>query len=181
MEPGIGIRKRVARELILSLTSARRAKFVAEKFHNSPDRAAGIAQEAQILRRVKELGLAKPSGPYLSPQIENEELKGPTDVTADMLDQHFPAGTPASSVYLTYSAVSHGELYGLMHFLTSEMQADGSITLRWQPQMPILNSTVDLALLAFREPYLRISKVMGWGPLEDQLWENNLSRIFARP
>jgi hypothetical protein len=94
-----------------------------------------------------------------------------------MLDQHFPAGTPASSVYLTYSAVSHGELYGLMHFLTSEMQADGSTMLRWQPQMPILNSTVDLALLAFREPYLLISKVMGWGPLEDQLWENNLSRI----
>jgi hypothetical protein len=54
MEPGIGIRKRVARELILSLTGARRAKLVAEKFHNSPDRAAGIAQEAQILHRVNE-------------------------------------------------------------------------------------------------------------------------------
>lgn len=181
MEPGIGVRRRVCRELVLSLRSARRAKLVAEKFRNSPDQAAGIAQEAQVLRRVKELALAAPSGTFLSPEIEGEALKGPTDVTADMLDHHFPVGTPASSVYLTYSAVSHGELYGLMHFLTSEVQTDGSIMLRWQPQMPILNSTVDLALLAFREPYLRISKLMGWGLLEDQLWENKLGRIFNRP
>jgi hypothetical protein len=178
MEPGIGIRKRVSRELVLSLASARRAGYVAQKLHENPDRTAAITQESQVLRRVKELGLPTPSGPFLSPKIENEELKRPTDVTADMLDPWLPPSTPSSNVYLTYSAVSHGELYGLMHFLTPEAQVDGSTMLRWERQLPIVESTVDLAIIGFRESYLRISKVMGWGCLEDQLWEDKLRRIY---
>lgn len=58
-------------------------------------------------------------------------------------------------------------------------QADGNIRLEWAGLAgDILDSTVQVAILAFREPYLRINDVMGWGKLEGDLWAHRLGKIF---
>ena len=45
----------------------------------------------------------------------------------------------------------------------------------------MLDTTVQMAIMAFRESWLRISKVMGWGKLEGDLWEIKLSKIYSSP
>ena len=95
MEPGIGARRRVCRELVASLTSARRAKQVAEEYAESfrvsgdpipADVAAMIAealqQEPAVLQRIIELGVAAPTS---GPKIENEKADPATDATAKTL------------------------------------------------------------------------------------------------
>jgi hypothetical protein len=42
----------------------------------------------------------------------------------------------------------------------------------------VLDSTIQLAIVAFRESYQRINKVMGWGKLEGDLWEIKLRKIY---
>jgi hypothetical protein len=86
-----------------------------------------------------------------------------------MLKGAFPAGTSSEVVYRVYSAVMHGEIYGLMNFMAPCIQANGSTRLEWGLPGDVLDSTVKLAILAFREPYWRINHVMGWGNLEREL------------
>jgi hypothetical protein len=74
MEPGISARRRVCRELVLSLTSARRARQVAEKyqatgFQVSDTIADALKQEARVSQRIAELGISLTSGGF-SPVIE---------------------------------------------------------------------------------------------------------------
>ena len=105
MEPGIGVRRRVCRELVLSLTSARRAKQAAEEF-----RAGGFQigqeitdasqQEARVLQRIADLGIAAPSSGY-SPKIENEQAEPATAATAAMLKSG-PAGVRTGRIRLSH-------------------------------------------------------------------------------
>jgi len=166
MEPGIGVRRRVCRELALSLTSARRAKQVAEEFQATgfqvgPAITDALQQEARVLQRITDLGIAAPTSGYY-PVIENEQAMKATEATAVMLKSVLPANVPAQSVYHTYSAVTHGQIYGLMNFMAPGVASDGS----------------SLAIAAFREVYRRINKVMGWGKLEGDLWEITLGKIY---
>jgi hypothetical protein len=181
MEPGIGTRVRTCRELVLSLTSARRAQQVAKELEDPEGKAEGMAQEAHVLQRVSDLAIASPAGKPFEPQIEGEKCPRATDLTARMLKTCFPAGTPLESFYRSYSAVTHGEFYGLMNFTTPTVQTDGSVLLAWKLQAPVLDSTVQVALLAFREPYRSIRALMGWGRLEDDLWSARLEKIFNGP
>jgi hypothetical protein len=177
MESGIGARRRACRELVLSLTSARRAKQVARGFQAGPGVTEALGQEQRVLQRIADLGLATPTGGY-SPSIEGETCPSATVGTAAMLIGAFPAGTSSEVVYRVYSAVMHGEIYGLMNFMAPRIQANGSTRLEWGLPGDVLDSTVQLAILAFREPYLRINHVMGWGKLERDLWANRLGKIF---
>jgi hypothetical protein len=91
MEPGIGARRRVCRELALSLESARRARQVAEEFQAQgvqvgQEIADALQQEARVLQRITDLGIAPPS-PGLSPRVESEKAESATDATAAMLRQ----------------------------------------------------------------------------------------------
>jgi hypothetical protein len=65
MEPGIGARARVCRELALSLTSARRAgqlagEFRATGFDVSEAIKEAEQQKARVLQRIAGLGIAAP-------------------------------------------------------------------------------------------------------------------------
>jgi hypothetical protein len=100
MESGIGARRRVCRELVLSLTSARRAKQVAEEFQATGFQVSdaisdALQQEARVLQRVTNLGIAPPTS-GLSPRIEHEEAKSATFATAEMLKAVMPTSARAS-------------------------------------------------------------------------------------
>jgi len=185
MEPGIGARRRVCRELALSLESARRARQVAQEYKDQgvqvdEEIREVLQQEARVLQRIMDLGIA-PASPGLSPTIESEKAESATAATAAtaaMLKAALPASVPGTSVYRTYSAVTHGTIYGLMNFMDPEIAADGSTLLNWHLPPDVLDSTVQLAIAAFGQTYKRISKVMGWGKLEHDLWEIKLSKIY---
>jgi hypothetical protein len=182
MEPGIGVRRRVCRELALSLTSARRAKQIAEEFQASGFQVGqeitdASQQETKVLQRITDLGITPPSSGY-SPMIENERAKSATEATAEMLKAVLPASAPGQYVYRTYSAVTHGEIYGLMNFMALGVMSDGSTLLHWHLSPEVLDSTIQLAIAAFREAYQRINKVMDWGKLEGDLWEIKLRKIY---
>jgi hypothetical protein len=182
MEPGIGVRRRVCRELALSLESARRAKQVAEEFQATgfqvgQEIADALQQEAGVLQRITDLGIAPPSAGF-SPVIENEKAMSATSATAAMLRAVVPVSVPGTFVYRTYSAVTHGEIYGLMNFMAPGVTSDGSTLLHWHLPPDVLDSTVQLAIAALRESYRRINKVMGWGKLEGDLWEMKLRKIY---
>ena len=182
MEPGIGARRRVCRELALSMESARRARQVAEEFQArgvqvGQEITDALQQEAQVLQRITDLGIA-PASPGLSPRIENEKAESATDATAAMLKAVLPKSVPGSSVYRTYSAVTHGTIYGLMNFMDQGAAPDGSTLLNWHLPPEVLDSTVQLAIAAFGETYGRINKVMGWGKLERDLWEIKLWKVY---
>ena len=86
--------------------------------------------------------------------------------------------TGTRSFYRSYSAVLHGQLYGLMNFMTPAIQADGSILLSWQLRGSVLYGAVEVALLSFREPFKRINQHMGWGRLEYDLWHARTARAL---
>ena len=182
MEPGLGARRRVCRELALSLMSARRAKQVAEEFQAKgfqigQEIADALQQEARVLQRITDLGITPPTS-GISPKIENERAEKATDATAAMLKAVLPASVPGEFVYRTYSAVTHGEIYGLMNFMAPGVTSGGSTLLHWHLPPDVLDSTIQLAIAAFRESYRRINKVMGWGKLEGDLWEIKLRKIY---
>jgi DNA-binding transcriptional regulator YhcF (GntR family) len=182
MEPGIGVRRRVCRELALSLASARRAKQVAEEFQAKgfqvgPAITEALQQEARVLQRITDLGIATPTSGYY-PVIENEQAMKATVATAAMLKAILPANVPAQSIYHTYSAVTHGQIYGLLNFMAPGVTSDGSSLLHWHLPPDVLDSTIQMAIAAFREAYRRINKVMGWGKLEGDLWEIKLGKIY---
>ena len=185
MEPGIGARARVCRELALSLASARRAgqlagEFRATGFDVSEAIKEAEQQEARVLQRIAGLGIAAPGGGY-SPAIEGEQAPGATRGTAMMLRVVLPASVPGEAVYRTYSAVTHGEIYGLMNFTAPGVTSDGSQLLHWYLPPDVLDSTIQMAIMAFRESWRRINQVMGWGKLEGDLWEIKLSKIYTSP
>lgn len=184
MEPGIGARRRVCRAAALTLTSARRSKQVADEFHANgfrigPEITDALQQEARVLQHLQDLGITTPISTGFTPTIENERAKSATGATAAMLRTVLPASAPGESVYRTFSAVTHGELYGLLGFMTpGEVRPDGSALLHWNLPPDVLEGTIVLAILAFRESYRRINKVMGWGKIESDLWEIRLAKIY---
>jgi len=186
MEPDIGARRRACRELALSLESARRARQVAEEFQAhalahgvqvGQEITDAIQQEARILQRITDLGIAPPS-PGFSPKVENEKAESATDATGGVLKEVLRKYGPGSSIYRTYSAVTHGTFYGLMNFMEPGVAADGSTLLSWHLPSEVLDSTVQMTIAAFGQTYKRINKVMGWGKLEHDLWEIKLRKIY---
>ena len=179
MEPGIKVQKRVCRELALSLGSARRAGQIAKEFQDQgftlpPEVAVAAQAEAWVLQRIANLGITPVSGGY-RPMVGTERPMDDTDATAAMLKAVIPTAPP-EFVYRAYSAITHGQIHGLMNFVAP----DGSGLLHWNLPPEVLDSTVQLAIAAFRETYRRIQTVMGWGKLEPDLWELKLSRIYGR-
>jgi hypothetical protein len=182
LEPGIGARVRVCRELVLSLTSARRAKQLATEFRNTGfDVSDAIKeaeqQEAQVLQRITGLDITAPSGGY-TPTIEQQTAPDATHGTAAMLRLVMPASIPGTSIYRTYSAVTHGEIYGLMNFMAPGVTSDGTKILHWHLPPDVLNSTIQMAIMAFGQSWRRISEVMGWSKIDYDLWEVKLSNIY---
>ena len=178
MQPEIGARRRTCRQLVLSLVSARRAAQVAEELRDDESREEGLAQEDRVLAQITGLAISPPEGPRYKPVIEGESLPEATEITATMLEPCYPALTGTRSFYRSYSAVLHGQVYGLMNFMTPAIQADGTILLSWQLRGSVLYGAVEVALLSFREPFKRINQQMGWGRLEYDLWHARAGRAL---
>jgi hypothetical protein len=178
MDPLIGVRRRACRELVLSLTSARRAGQVAGELDDDEAKTEGKKQEANVLGRVSDLAIASPAGSKFNPKIEGEQLPDATGVTASMLKPRFPSAAGTTSFYRAYSAVTHGQFYGLMNFMTPLDQPDGTVLLSWQPSAPVLDSTIQIAILAFQEAFQRIRHLMGWSKIEYDIWSSKLAKIF---
>ena len=176
MEPGIGARRRTCRQLVLSLISARRAAQVAEELRDDEARDEGLAQEGRVLAQIADLAISPPAGSRYKPVIEGESFPEATDLTAAMLEPCYPALTGTRSFYRSYSAVLHGQVYGLMNFMTPAVQDDGRILLSWQLRGSVLYGAVEVALLSFREPFRCISQHMGWGRIEYDLWLTRVGR-----
>ncbi|MDJ0340184.1 hypothetical protein QMK19_05650 [Streptomyces sp. H10-C2] len=177
MEPGIGVRRRVCRELVLSLGSARRAKQVAQDMEASQAVADALQQESRVLQRIADLNVGQPaSGNRIV--IEGEQAESATAGTAKMLKAALRANASAESVYRVYSAVTHGEVYGLMNFMAPGVSSNGEAMLHWHLDPDVLDSTIQVGVVAFREAYRRIHQVMGWGKLGRDLWEIKLGKIF---
>jgi hypothetical protein len=176
MEPGIGARHRTCRQLLLSLISARRAAQVAEELRDDEARTEGLAQEDRVLAQIRDLAIVQPTGTRYRPVIEGESLPEATDLTARMLEPCYPGLAGTRSFYRAYSAVLHGQLYGLINFMTPAIQDDGSILLSWQLRGSVLYGAIEVALVSFREPFKRINQHMGWGHLEYDLWLTRVGR-----
>ncbi len=186
MEPGIGVRNRVCRELVLSLTSAQRAGQLAAEFQAtgievSEAVAEAAQQEARVLQRIADLGIGSPSGRRYFPEIENQKAPDATHGIAEMLKTVVPAGTPGTAIYRPYSAVTHGEIYGLMSFMSPGASSDGMNLLHWHLPPDVLDSTIQLAIGALREAWRRVNAVLDGGKLEGDLWEIKLSKIYSAP
>jgi len=190
MEPRIGVRRRVCRELVVSLTSARRAKQVAEGMQNTgyhlsrPEISAAVSdalqQEADVLRRISDLGIAPATGGKFDPKIENEQASNATEATEALLRAAAPINAPPGTVYRVYSAVMHGELYGLMNFMTLGVSSTGGPVLHWHLPPDVLDSTVQITIVAFQQVYQRIAKVLGWSPLPGDLWDAKIRKIYLQ-
>ncbi|WP_300603003.1 hypothetical protein [Trebonia sp.] len=188
MEPRIGVRRRVCRELVISLTSARRAGQVASGMQASGYQTGGLQagsavgnalqQEGRVLQRIADLGISSPTGRRYEPVIEGEQASNATDATGAMLRAVVPANAPPDFVYRTYSAITHGEVYGLMNFMASGVSSSGTPLLHWYLPPDVLDSTVQVTITAFQQTYQRIRKVMGWGFLAGDLWEAKVRRIY---
>ena len=188
MEPGIGVRRRVCRELVASLTSAQRAKQVATKiqaagFHTgSTDLGFAVQdalqQEDRVRQRIDDLGISPPTGRRFDPEIEGEKAASATDATGAMLKAIAPANAPPDFLYRVYSAVMHGEVYGLMNFMAPGVSSTASSMLNWYLPPDVLDTTIQVAISAFQQAYLRIRKVMGWGLLAGDLWDSKVRRIY---
>jgi hypothetical protein len=176
MESGIGARRRTCRQLVLSLISARRAAQVAGELRDDEARREGLAQEDRVLAQITDLAIAQPTGTRYKPVLEGESFPDATDLTARMLEPCYPGLEGTGSFYRSYSAVLHGQLYGLMNFMTPVIQDDGSILLSWQLRGSVLYGAVEVALLGFREPFKRINQHMGWGRIEYGLWLTRVGR-----
>ena len=190
MEPGIGARRRVCRELVASLTSARWAMKVAdeyeEKFRISGDPmpqdiAKLIAevrqQEATVLQRITDLAVAAPT-PGLTPGSRTRRPIQPPSRRPRCSRRCCRRICQARSFYRTYSAVTHGQFYGLMNFMTPAVQPDGTPFLQWRLPPDLLDSTIQLAIGAFREPYRRIATVMGWDQKDAKLWDAEVHAVY---
>ena len=56
---------------------------------------------------------------------------------------------------------------------------NGTTLLHWHLPPDVLDSTIQMAITGFREPWKRINVIMGWGKLEGDLWEIKLSKIYS--
>jgi hypothetical protein len=151
MEPGIGARRRVCRELALSLESARRARQVGEEFQATGFQVGqeitdALQQEDRVLQRITDLGITPPPLAGFSPMVETEKARPASEVTAQMFKAVLPRSVPGTFVYRTCSAVTHGEIYGLMNFMAPGVMSDGSTILHWHLPPDVLDSTIQLAI-----------------------------------
>ncbi|MFD4609996.1 hypothetical protein ACFWOT_18220 [Streptomyces sp. NPDC058440] len=179
MEPGIGVRKRVTRELVLSLTSARRAGQVAKDMEPSEAVTDALGQEPRVLQRMADLGIGQSmGGKHYDPIIDKEKAPDATSGTAEMLKLVLPVKASKEAIYRTYSAVTHGELYGLMNFMLPVVSPNGQTMLQWHLDPDVLDSTIQVAISSFGAAYRQIQRVMGWGKLESDLWELKVQKIF---
>ena len=131
-----------------------------------------------MLRRITDLAIDPPTGKDFSPTIEGQTAPNATNATAAMLRLLMPLNVPATAIYRTYSAVTHGEIYGLMNFMAPGVTTTGTPLLHWHLAPDVLNSTVQIALAAFGKSFQQIAEVMGWGKIAGDLWDQKLRNIY---
>ena len=124
------------------------------------------------------MDLPAPAGSRFKQSIDGQSTGTQTDLTGKMLAPILSSAGPGDGVYRIYSAITHGELYGLMQFFTEVAQPDGSVMLRWGMRDDDLKALIGIAIAAFREPSFRINEVIGRGKIETQIWYDKVAPIL---
>jgi hypothetical protein len=177
MEPGIGMKTRLSRELALSLDSAHEAGVVANlMFGPGPDLDEVLDQKPRVRQRIAAAGLTS-SG---TNTVNGQKPESATQMTAALLHAGLGTKDAPTHVYKSYSATTHGTLYGLMNFTVPITAPDGSPRLVWSPNRDVLDSAVQVTIVAFEQAWKRINTVMGWDTTDlEQAWTADLAKIFS--
>ena len=173
MEPGIGARRRVARCMAEEVESALRADQAATKLGGGSDLQEYLDQKERVRARLDGLGLPITGGGY-SPSVDGEERPDATTLTTDCLSQVL--GQASAVVYNVYSAVAYGTQYGLMQHYVADPAHPGS--LKWTGSRPVMEASVQAALVACLVSVDRIIAVMGWDPTPWNLWKPEVGEAF---
>jgi hypothetical protein len=173
MEPRIGARRRVARCGAEEMESALRANQAATKLGGGPDLQEYLDQETRVRARLTGLGLAVTGGGF-SPSVDGEKRPDATTLTTDCLGQILDHGSVV--VYNVYSAITHGTLYGLMQHFVEDPTDPTKLT--WTSSLPVMEASVQVALVACLLSVDRIIEVMGWDPTAWNDWKPDVGGAF---
>jgi hypothetical protein len=173
MEPRIGARPRVARCGAEEMESALRANQAATKLGGGPDLQEYLDQETRVRARLTGLGLAVTGGGF-SPSVDGEKRPDATTLTTDCLGQILDHGSVV--VYNVYSAITHGTLYGLMQHFVEDPTDPTKLT--WTSSLPVMEASVQVALVACLLSVDRIIEVMGWDPTAWNDWKPDVGGAF---
>lgn len=173
MEPGIGVRARVARCGAEEMRSALRAKQAATKLGGGPDLQDYIDQNVRVRARLDGLGLAI-VGNGFTPSVEGEEQGDATALTTECLGELL--GAPSSVIYHVYSAVSHGTQYGLFQHFVEDPSSPGHLI--WTSLLPVMEASVQAAIVATMVSVDRIIEVMGWDARQWNAWKPHIGAAF---
>lgn len=172
MEPGIGARRRVARCGADEMNSALRAVQVANKLGGGPEVQEYLDGEARVRARLDGLGLAIIENRF-EPSVGGEKAPDATTLTTDCLSQLLDHG---SVVYNVYSAITHGTLYGLMQFFADS--SSDPVRLEWTRPLQLIETTVQVALVACLLSVDRIIEVMGWDSTAWEDWKPEVGEAY---
>lgn len=172
MEPGLGARRRVARCGAEEMESALRAHQAATKLGGGSDLQEYLDQKTRVSARLTGLGLSIAGGGF-TPSVDGEKRPDATTLTTDCLSQLLSS---ASVIYNVYSAVTHGTLYGLMQHFEVDPGDPGKLT--WTSSLPVMEASVQAALVVCLLSVDRIIEVMGWDAAAWDEWKSELAEAF---
>lgn len=153
-DPNIDARQRAGRELSISLIDATRLAKIGKKFTRENDLHK---QEAYVRGKISQFGLALEKR-----QVEGQAKPDATDLTGRLLSRYVRDGTHSEFVYQHYSAVGHGDPYGLISMVAERSLSSGELVWQWGIDRLRLASAVEFSILSFHDAYTRLSEHLGW-------------------
>ena len=176
MEPGIGVRSRVARVTSERLRSALEAAKAIGNLPPTVNPADYSETEQQVRRYATDLGLTAAAGDV---RIDGQVRRNSTDLISLLFETETELNrTQARLVYPVYSGVAHGLLYGIMQFLRP-LDVNGEIRLVWQTDPHIIDAVVSYTLAVLIAAMDRVLAVMGWDATTWDRWKSTLAEHFT--
>jgi hypothetical protein len=176
MEPGIGVRSRVARVTSDRLRSGCEAAKAIGNLPPTVNQADYSEMEADVRQYAADLGLSAAPG---DPRIDGQVRPSSTDLISSLFETETELNRSQSLlVYSVYSGVAHGLLYGIMQFLR-QVEINGETRLVWQTDPHITDAVVSYTLAALIAAMDRVLAVMGWDATDWQKCKSTLAEHFA--
>lgn len=176
MQPGIGVKLRVARATSERLRSAREAAKAIGNIPPTVNPADYSETEAHVRQYALDLGLTAVPG---DPRIDGQVRPSSTDLISSLFETETELNRNESLlVYSVYSGVAHGLLYGIMQFLRP-VEINGEIRLVWQTDPHITDAVVSYTLAVVIAAMNGVLAVMGWDATDWEKWKSTLAEHFA--
>jgi hypothetical protein len=146
-----------------------------------PEGVAGISAEPERTRmRIEELGLGVRGG-IEQPQVDTEERPRPSRLVSlflrDTMYRQWAAG-----IYPLYSSIAHGTHYGLIRAYRDQgKRVEGEKVFDRQLDQREMDAAAGIAMASFIVLLNRVVRVMGWGRISVDMYENRVRRLLERP